>query len=225
MKHCIYKHTFPDGKVYIGQTLSGNTERRWQEGFGYQGQKKVFEAIVKFGWENIKHEVIEDHIEDADTDMRETFYIVAYDAVLNGYNSNYGHGGETWWHDRGQMIYDYLLQSIGTDHKRFLEENGISAADGGEWYEGTKRIATRACQKADCAHVEYFGKSYVYETVVHKEWTERKKEIFLDLVVQHIKKCLTTGPQYEWRAEDLIQREAGWQFYLLKGEGYEGTTF
>lgn len=231
MKHCIYKHTFPDGKVYIGQTISGNTEKRWQDGLGYQGQKKVFEAIVKFGWDNIKHEVIEDHIEDANTDARETFYIVAYDAVMNGYNSNYGHGGETWWRDRGQIIYDYLLQCRGTDNQRFLEENGIfpeterEQLDGRKWYEGLKYSAVRACQKTDRAHVDYFGKSFVYETVVTNELTEQKKEIFLDLVVQHVKKCLETAPSQIWRAEDRIEREASWQFYLLKGEGDEETAF
>lgn len=53
---CVYKHTFPDGKVYIGITGQDPTIR-WSNGFGYQGQR-VFKYIVKYGWDNIKHEIL-----------------------------------------------------------------------------------------------------------------------------------------------------------------------
>lgn len=88
--HCVYKHTFPDGSVYIGQTRSGHTEERWQRGRGYQGQKKVFSAIVKYGWDNILHEVIEDGIPDDKIDERERYFIKAYNATKDGYNSSPG---------------------------------------------------------------------------------------------------------------------------------------
>lgn len=55
--YSIYKHTCPNGKVYIGIT-SRSPEERWANGFGYQGQVRFFSAIVKFGWDNILHEVI-----------------------------------------------------------------------------------------------------------------------------------------------------------------------
>lgn len=92
MKHCVYKHTFPDGKVYIGQTSSGGAEQRWQNGWGYSGQGKIWPAIVKYGWVNIKHEIIDDGIDDEDIDNAEAFYIEWYNSKTNGYNSNYGKG-------------------------------------------------------------------------------------------------------------------------------------
>jgi len=49
----IYKLTFPDDKVYIGQTRR-NPEDRWIKGAGYKKQEKVYQAILKFGWDNIK---------------------------------------------------------------------------------------------------------------------------------------------------------------------------
>ena len=53
---CVYKHTFPNGMVYIGMTEK-TPEQRWQKGLGYQGQA-VYSKIVEYGWDNIKHEVL-----------------------------------------------------------------------------------------------------------------------------------------------------------------------
>lgn len=55
-KQYLYKMTFPNGKVYIGTTFDIN--RRWDNnGAGYRGQK-VWEPIQKYGWDNIKKEVL-----------------------------------------------------------------------------------------------------------------------------------------------------------------------
>lgn len=54
---CVYKHTFPNDKTYIGIT-SQNPLRRWENGFGYRKQPVLFRAICKYGWDNIKHEIL-----------------------------------------------------------------------------------------------------------------------------------------------------------------------
>lgn len=62
---CVYRHTFSDGKRYIGITMQ-KPEDRWLDGMGYSAQPKVFAAIVKFGWDNIKHEVLMEGLDEAD---------------------------------------------------------------------------------------------------------------------------------------------------------------
>ena len=52
----IYIHTCPNRMVYVGQ--SKNPIRRWNNGKGYKYNKKFYEAIQLFGWENIKHEIV-----------------------------------------------------------------------------------------------------------------------------------------------------------------------
>ena len=52
----IYIHTCPNRMVYIGQ--SKNPKQRWNNGKGYKDNKKFYEAIKMFGWENIKHEIV-----------------------------------------------------------------------------------------------------------------------------------------------------------------------
>ena len=53
----VYKHIFPDGKVYIG-IPSDLPENRWNNGFGYENHRKLFKKIVSDGWNNIKHEIL-----------------------------------------------------------------------------------------------------------------------------------------------------------------------
>lgn len=57
--YSLYRHTSPSGKVYIGIT-SQPVEHRWNNGKGYMNIKKgpFKNTIIKYGWDNIKHEVL-----------------------------------------------------------------------------------------------------------------------------------------------------------------------
>ena len=50
---CVYKHIFPNGAIYIGRT-SMSPEDRWLNGWGYKQNPLAFNAILKYGWDNIK---------------------------------------------------------------------------------------------------------------------------------------------------------------------------
>lgn len=58
---CVYKHTFPNGAVYIGKT-DMSPEDRWLNGWGYRTSPLMFSAIIKFGWDNVSHEIIADNL-------------------------------------------------------------------------------------------------------------------------------------------------------------------
>lgn len=58
---CVYKHTFPNGAVYIGRT-DMEPEDRWCDGWGYRNLPAIFNAIVQYGWKNIKHEILYDNL-------------------------------------------------------------------------------------------------------------------------------------------------------------------
>lgn len=55
----VYMHSFPNGKKYIGST-STSLQQRWNNGKGYYFQSDMFDAICKFGWNNIKHYLLFD---------------------------------------------------------------------------------------------------------------------------------------------------------------------
>lgn len=82
----VYLHTFPNGKVYVG--ITKNTELRWDNGEGYIDNKAMYDDINKFGWDNIKHEVIADGLLRNDALKIEAQYIFMFDSTnpLKGYN-------------------------------------------------------------------------------------------------------------------------------------------
>lgn len=53
----LYRHTSPSGKVYIGIT-SKSVNKRWNGGRGYKTCIYFYNAILKYGWDNIKHELM-----------------------------------------------------------------------------------------------------------------------------------------------------------------------
>ena len=53
----VYLHVFPNGKVYVGMT-NRTPEIRWENGNGYRTQPLMSKAINKYGWDNVRHEII-----------------------------------------------------------------------------------------------------------------------------------------------------------------------
>ena len=76
-KYSVYKHTFPNGKVYIGIT-SVEPEKRWDNGMGYMANKRMFFDIVQYGWGNIKHEVLKTGLTRSEAEKKEKELIETY---------------------------------------------------------------------------------------------------------------------------------------------------
>lgn len=96
---CVYKHTFPNNKIYIGIT-SQSPEARWgKTGNNYTiNQPAIYYAIKKYGWENIQHEILFTNLSQNDAAKKEKELIRFYhswikDPQCNGYNMTLG--GET----------------------------------------------------------------------------------------------------------------------------------
>ncbi len=89
--YCIYKHTLPNQKVYIGQTC--DVKRRWRES-NYVGNCLFYRAIKKYGWNNIAHEILEDQLTLEQANEREKYYIALYNSTDSNYGYNLRAGGE-----------------------------------------------------------------------------------------------------------------------------------
>lgn len=94
MKYQVYVHTFPNNKKYVGLTTLENINRRWRNGYGYRHQKVVYNAILKYGWYNISHQVFECDTE-AEMKYLERYLIAYYNTTDRRYGYNISSGGES----------------------------------------------------------------------------------------------------------------------------------
>lgn len=95
MGYIVYKHTCPNGRAYIGITKQ-DLERRWRSGTHYDYNRRFFLAIVKYGWDNFKHEILESGLTYEEAKQKETEYIEKYKTSDEcfGYNQTLGVGGK-----------------------------------------------------------------------------------------------------------------------------------
>lgn len=88
----VYMHVFPNGKVYIGIT-SMKTYKRWDGGHGYKAQSLIWNAIVKYGWKNVRHFVIESGLTKDEANAIERELIHRYRSNDRKYGYNIENGG------------------------------------------------------------------------------------------------------------------------------------
>lgn len=95
--YLVYKHTAPNGKVYIGVT--GQTvEKRWKKGRGYCENPYFFKAIQKYGWDNFKHEILFHSLTKEEAEEIEINLIREYDSANHEKGYNIALGGRTALH-------------------------------------------------------------------------------------------------------------------------------
>ena len=88
----VYKHTCPNEKVYVGMT-GLEIEQRWQNGFGYTDNQTFFHDIVRFGWDNIAHQILSEHSTRDEALREEAYQILLHNATHPQYGYNYAQRG------------------------------------------------------------------------------------------------------------------------------------
>lgn len=93
--YCVYIHTFPNGKVYVGITCTA-PERRWRaDGSGYRKQPVIYHAIKKYGWENVNHEIVASNLTKDEACKFEMLLIDKLKSNQHEFGYNVDNGGQT----------------------------------------------------------------------------------------------------------------------------------
>lgn len=90
----IYCHVFPNGKRYFGQTKRPLEERFGKNGINYKDSPLLWNAIQKYGWENISHILIKDNLTKEEANKYEMSYIKSYKTNDRNYGYNLTLGGD-----------------------------------------------------------------------------------------------------------------------------------
>lgn len=123
----VYKHTAPNGKVYIGVTHQ-KPESRWNSGKGYRSNTHFYNAICKYGWDNFGHEIVAEGLTETEAIKMETELI----AKNNSANKQYGYNVALGGHNQSEES----RKKIGATRK----ERGIVPPNKGKrWSEETRK--------------------------------------------------------------------------------------
>lgn len=104
--YCVYKHTFPNGKVYIGITCENPKDRWKKDGSGYLTKKKNGEyrqplmayAVIKYGWDSVEHEILFSGLIKEEAESKEQELIAKYKSNNRDFGYNIANGGSVNQH-------------------------------------------------------------------------------------------------------------------------------
>lgn len=126
-RYIFYMYTFPNGKRYVGKTRRTLAQRQRQDMIGYKKCRLLWNAIQKYGMENVKTDILfEADMPDAYASRVEQFYIEAFRTNVNKYHDpDYGYnltaGGEgvvDWRPDPERLkVLQEQMRAIGHSHK------------------------------------------------------------------------------------------------------------
>lgn len=127
----LYRHTSPSGKIYIGITNQSVTHRWGHEGKGYMNVKKgpFKSTIKKYGWNNIKHEVLFIKLTKDKAILLEKVFVAYYkrhNISLNVTDGGDGCHGRVPWNKGIKVPYEQSNKRKGCklteEHRRKLSE-------------------------------------------------------------------------------------------------------
>lgn len=173
--YCVYKHTSPSGKVYIGIT-GMNPIKRWSKGKGYKSNLHFWNAICKYGWDSFKHEILADAISKDEAAKMERELILLYKSNDQEFGYNITDGGET----NILPVSSLLKISKANKGRKFSEETRRKMSESRkELLKNNPRLTATRCGS---------------------KWTEVQKQKCLGASLKKIKKpiqCIETGAVYE----------------------------
>lgn len=189
MNYLIYKHTnLINNKVYIGQTCQDPQKRWGKNGKGYENQN-FYKAIMKYGWDNFKHEILEENIPKEQIDEKEKYQIELYKANDPEYGYNLTSGGQ-----KDLIFTEEVKEKIKnsfTEEKRREQSERLKK----RWQEDEEWIKTSTMAR-NSKHWHPIGElNPMYNTHRTGKDAARKKKV----------KCIETGEIF-----DTIIEAARW---------------
>jgi len=143
----IYKFTSPSNKSYIGKTVQSFSERM-------RGHKKknsnctaLKNAINKYGWDQMKREIVEENIPEDQLNDRERYWIKMYNTMTpHGYNLTDGGDG-------GSLSDITKVRIEESTRKHAIEKNGHAGYvkfDSGLFYPKVRANKSRVTISPGC---------------------------------------------------------------------------
>lgn len=180
-QYCVYLHTIPKSitkydcdKYYVG--ITNDINRRWrQKGKMYERQI-FYNAIKKYGWDNIKHEILFNNLSKEEAQQKEKEMIIFYNSQIgqNGYNVSEG----------GENVVDKRLDAKNV----YCIDLGMvfrSAKVASQYTNENQNTIRNKCYNYEKGHFHNFtGYKYCYTNHLYKYFYPKSRydvEIIVDI--------------------------------------------
>lgn len=221
--YLVYRHTSPSGKVYIGITCQ-SAKKRWQNGKGYTKNNQPYfnAAILKYGWNNFKHEILLKDRTESEAKYAERYLIKWY--KLHNISYNITDGGEGMLGHRVEVllkkIWQYDLQGNFMKEYSCIKDAAIELS-----YDAA--VISHAVDKAVCKDFFFFSKKGLdKKDQIIKDYNKRqfeKRVVKLDLSFQFIESydSIVAASKENNLSVDVIgnaitRKTRGGNFYWIK---------
>ena len=156
--YIVYKHTTPSRKVYIGITCE-TLAQRCKRGKGYRNNQAFWKAIQKYGWDNIRHEILFTDLIKEEAEQKEIELIAEYKSnqKQHGYNIASGGGANCGFHltetAKKKLSKANSGENNGMYGKRFTQsqqahDNFMAYVKTRDYSSGNNPKARKVCQFA-----------------------------------------------------------------------------
>lgn len=159
---CVYVHTFPNGKQYFGITKR-EPEKRWVGGYGYlkggKSDSAMANAVRKYGWENVRHDILFDGLTLDEANWLEQWFIFTYKTNVCRYGTEFGYnstdGGDG---NNGHRMSEESKRKMSIAKKGKPIKGLVVVCDGIE-YKSVKSFAETVGLKRECVKQWLNGKN------------------------------------------------------------------
>lgn len=206
----IYKITSPSNRIYIGQSKNPKSRKASYKSKLGIGQTKLYNSILKHGWDVHNWEIIEEGIETIDiANEREIYWITFYDCVNNGLNCKMGgdgrgisdetkermsHAIKKRW-DSGEM-QGSRGRKISEEHKQKILNANLGSKRSPETIEKLKKAKKNRTpeQEEKWLHSMKARKGYKHSEQTKKKISDTQKD---KIIISRKIYCLNNNTIYE----------------------------
>ena len=195
----VYLHTVPKeisgydwDKYYVGITSMAPSKRWGNNGIGYKGQV-FYNAIKKYGWDNIKHEILATNLTKEEAENFEIILIKELHSNNYKYGYNVANGGNTIGKHSEETIEKIRLSNKRRKLSKETKKK-ISESNKGKILTESHKLKISNSLMGEKNH--FFGKKHTEETLKKMKTAQTgsknhnsKKVICDGIVFNSIKEC------------------------------------
>lgn len=206
--YTVYIHFCPSKKRYVGITCN-SVDKRWKNGKGYKNNRHFYNAIKKYGWDNIEHIIIAENLSFDEASLMEKQLIEKYNTIDNHFGYNVCFGGQDGWvgvhhteeakrkmslakkgktYRKGYKLSEETKRKISEKHKGKYKGQPIKPKEPKAKYdENGKRIFSEEHKRKISESLKGVQRSEIVRKNMSEAQIKTKKPV----------RCIDTGEEFE----------------------------